>query len=476
MNEEEALEYIKQKVVELENVLNKLRYVSEGDAVYTNDFNLKLEALNILKDIFKVAEDVKWLPFMYSMSYQLGLGFISKKEYGDYVKSKDWEDVSKLIIQAYDISHKLWICFTKIDWSMFRKTINRIGYHDTVPCYCICGGYNALIKLSPTTGFIFRYSIGDVRVSPSLDKDGNIYFAPFYDDGIYCVDEKGFLVWEYISGCGHISSPYIDCDKNVLYIGRGSAYKEWAQCLDIISLTLNGELLWRYRIGYGEEAKVFASPVKYVYVITGAINGYLYMLDENGNLVISVDCGGAIYSSPTIYENCVFISTENGELLKIDLNGSILWRIHFNAGLYSTPAIYNSLIYLGGDSSSVYCISTDGNIVWKTHTPSPFDKSTASSPAVKPYEFVCIGAGMNWWATAPQPAFYCLDLDGNILWVYHVKWALTTSPAVDIHGNIFINDGYYAIAIFEKTGYIIYYYVIYDGAMVTLYQSSVAIT
>lgn len=143
------------------------------------------------------------------------------------------------------------------------------------------------------------------------------------DSNVYCLDQKGKLVWKTTTGASVLGSPLIESD--VVYIG-GSDHS--FRALDLAT----GKEHWAFS---GLAGPVVSKPVVYKNaVVFGAWDRNLYALDkENGTLLWKWNNGSSVINFspaaciPVIKDDVVYVVAPDRYLSAIDFtNGKTLWR------------------------------------------------------------------------------------------------------------------------------------------------------
>ena len=144
----------------------------------------------------------------------------------------------------------------------------------------------------------------------------------------------------------------------------------------------------------------------------------------------------AIEASPIISDGRVYISTilsdsYGSAIIAFDLDtGEPLWDYLLGA-VWSTPAVYEEKVYVGSWDGYLHALDTeDGSLIWKTQIAFPWGRAIRSSPVVVD-NVVYIGT-MCGGLRDDHGAFYSIDADdGAILGRYEfVDGSIYSSPAV----------------------------------------------
>jgi len=70
---------------------------------------------------------------------------------------------------------------------------------------------------------------------------------------------------------------------------------------------------------------------------------------------------GAIYSSPAVANNVVYVGSWDGSLYALDArSGTKFWSYQTGDGIYSSPTVVNGVVYVGSDSGKLYAFHLGG--------------------------------------------------------------------------------------------------------------------
>ncbi len=170
---------------------------------------------------------------------------------------------------------------------------------------------------------------------------------------------------------------------------------------------------------------------------------------KSGQLLWKEDLGD-LSSSPTIYENKIFVGSFSGDLWALDKNtGEKIWRFETKAPIFSTPAFSklssfgsdDKLLCFGSTNDYVYALNpVTGRAKWKFKA----DGAIYSSPAIK--------NGMVFFGSV-DGNLYSLNLkDGTLMWSFKTKASVYSSPAV-AESLVYIgSNDYFMYAVNQKTG------------------------
>ncbi len=187
-------------------------------------------------------------------------------------------------------------------------------------------------------------------------------------------------------------------------------------------------------------------------------DGWLYIGSEDGNLYcfcteptkghdigyndpdgVSYDLiwkfqtGGAIRSSPAIYDGKVYFGSTDGKVYCIyACIGTEIWNYSAGSPITSSPSIYEHSLYVGSDDGRIFCLNPDTNNSGEVHRWTiSTGGSVVSSPAVS-NGFFFIGSN--------DDHVYCFYAsNGTELWNYSTGDKVVSSPAV-VDGKVYVGS------------------------------------
>lgn len=115
---------------------------------------------------------------------------------------------------------------------------------------------------------------------------------------------------------------------------------------------------------------VYSSPtVANDRVFVGSSDGRLYAFDLEGGLKWkTVFLGGPLYSSPAFDGDIVFIGSLNGSIYAIDAkSGSIKWNRPTQDAVYSSPTVVDGVVFIGSDDGNLYAINASNGAIIRTY-------------------------------------------------------------------------------------------------------------
>ncbi len=152
---------------------------------------------------------------------------------------------------------------------------------------------------------------------------------------------------------------------------------------------------------------------------------------SNMDVSWSAGTGGAIDSSPAVFNGTVYVGSYNGSLYAFNaLNGTQLWSAATSNIIYtSSPAVANSVVYIGSLDGNLYAFNTrTGTQLWSAATYSPIDSSPAVANGV-----VYVGSEGDYYS------FYAFNAQtGAQLWSAAIGY-VNSSPAV-ANGVVYVGS------------------------------------
>ena len=227
-------------------------------------------------------------------------------------------------------------------------------------------------------------------------------------EGVFDLKGQARSLFTKINGSLHGASKATPAvDKSGIYVGSDNGW--------FYKLNHRDELVWKTYFAKAHQGVHGTALLSKEYLWVGAYNGILYCLKkETGEVVWSIDLGGAIGASPSFYKGQIIISVEllspramgyiasvsakrgnlnwktpltlahihssvaihpekgygvvganNGLLFKIDLkSGRLLWTLPLKGAIKSTPLIYNNHIYVTNWGNEFAAVNEAGKIIW----------------------------------------------------------------------------------------------------------------
>ena len=202
---------------------------------------------------------------------------------------------------------------------------------------------------------VWRFVSKGALCDSPMEYGGTIYFG-CSDGGIYAINrDGGTLKWVFKTDYP-MSLPLIVNDRIYAGYAGGSMY----------CLSLEGNLIWKYNIGYWIAAWPAAYENGIIYF--GCADENLYALDaNNGQLKWKFHCDGEVFS-PMIEEGFIYVGCAGKKVYCVDSLGNKVWDFKTNDSV-ANVAIDEDVIYFGCYDNNVYAITKkDGTLIWKFKT------------------------------------------------------------------------------------------------------------
>jgi len=200
---------------------------------------------------------------------------------------------------------------------------------------------------------------GRIRSTPRI-AHGHAFFGS--DDGnLYALMAiNGRLLWEYNVAAPIRSRPFVTNELIIFGCETGEVY----------GIELNGNRKWVYRTKRG----VISSPnvdmnegICYV----GSSDHFMYAIDaNNGYNSWRFRTGGPIISSPALGGGLVYFGSADGTLYALNAQTSReKWKFTTEKPITSSPLFHEGAIYFGGTDEQFYCLDAQtGKERWKFKT------------------------------------------------------------------------------------------------------------
>jgi len=331
-------------------------------------------------------------------------------------------------------SNKIGTVDKDIDWwPMFHHDEKNTGYSTS--------------KAPNTSNICWKYFLysenGHYLPYNPVISNGKVYYNP---GSLICLDlYSGEFLWGNSNVYSGIS-PSID--ENRLFGFTNFGGKSAFSCINAD----NGSIIWS-NSNVSRGFIYFTSPTIYnnrVYI--GVNNVYdAYNKPDDCIFCLNAETGEEIWqyrfiynidSTPAVMDGKLYFGNGNGDVYCLDAyDGSELWKYDVNSLVLSSPTVYNNSVYLLS-WSKLFCFDADsGNVKWSFsstntlfNTP-PVD-DLISTPAIFD-DKIYIGS-IGW-----SPFFYCLDArTGEMIWSYKIPFGLIrSSPAIADEKVYFIEVG-----------------------------------
>jgi outer membrane protein assembly factor BamB len=303
-----------------------------------------------------------------------------------------------------------------INWKTYRVDASHIGI---APNDCTI---DSSLQPEWRTKRLNRGEYSASKSSPAIDNN-RIYIG--LDTGkLVAIDrETGEIIWGFntrFSRNGIHGSPTIDSNRNLVYIG---AYDGWIYALKIET----GELEWENKLGdyIGSSPTLYNNTV-YVGVEMRAPDGYIVGVDaDTGKEVFrSNKLGNHPHSTPTVdaETESIFIGENNGYLHCYWIkNQTEKWRFNTGGDIKSTSAVFDGVVYITSWSGRLFAINVRTGIAIWTHSAG---YRSMSSPTVDSYR------GIVYYGDHRGCFFAINASNGDTVWRYQTGNRILSSPTL----------------------------------------------
>ncbi len=141
----------------------------------------------------------------------------------------------------------------------------------------------------------------------------------------------------------------------------------------------------------------------------------------------SIDASPVIGSDGTIY-----LASSDGRLYALTQLGGLKWSFQAEESIFSTPAVSNDgTIYFGDLAGNYYSLNPDGTRKWTYRFSEGTDRRITASPVVD--------AGGTSYIPSWNDQLCAITAEGTLRWCARLKGMLSSSPALDPDGNVYIS-------------------------------------
>ena len=199
----------------------------------------------------------------------------------------------------------------------------------------------------------WKFRAGEIITASPVFSDSTVLAGDFFGY-LHALDQKnGQLKWRFDvigSVLGITSFLY----KGKRYIAI-SSYDYNVYCLDD-----KGKLLWKLQTGdYLNAPPVVCGDT----LVIGGCDGYMRAVTiEDGKEIMSVDLKNQIPGKIIISENDAYAATIDGVLYRVQIpSGNIVWtqKSDNNELFMKSPAINDQLVVVGGSFGTLFCVDRD---------------------------------------------------------------------------------------------------------------------
>jgi outer membrane protein assembly factor BamB len=176
-------------------------------------------------------------------------------------------------------------------------------------------------------------------------------------------------------------------------------------------------------------------------VVFGALDGWLYVLSPQGELVWKKDLEGAIYASAWLdSEDNIYVGSDADYYWSFDSAGELRWRLQTegDADTGTVAAPDGTLHFAAG--RELWAVQSDGEVNWRFRA----GEKIYSTPAVDDDGTVYFGS--------QDDHGYAVASDGRMRWSHRMRGDSDASPAVSSAGHVYMGSDDGNVYAFDRDG------------------------
>jgi outer membrane protein assembly factor BamB len=293
-----------------------------------------------------------------------------------------------------------------------------------------------------------------IKGSPIIGPDGAIYLG--VAKTVFACNDDGSLRWDHqLPSVMRRNTAAIAADGQIFVGARDN--RLW-------SISSGGIAQWSYTVG--NDGDVNTSPVivrdpldppgVYVVYMAGTWNGIVHALDDDGTLLWRLGSeGGVSYSSPAVdpTDGTIYIATTAGHLRAMNADGSLKWDIRVGGQVrFGSPSIATDGTIYVPTREGLVAVSPAGDSLWEFQT----EGRVAMTPAIDASGNIYFGSVGG--AGGSGAAFYSLQPDKDVNWVYEGGEKFYSSAALGADGTVYTTAGGVIMALDPSDGSVIWEY------------------
>lgn len=176
-------------------------------------------------------------------------------------------------------------------------------------------------------------------------------------------------------------------------------------------------------------------------ILFGSNDGYLYALNDKGNLIWRFRTNGEVISSPAVsWIGDIFFGSTDQYFYHLDADGTLISKVKTRGAIVSSPVVAGEVVYFASEDRNLYAYAyCEGKILWKFKTGGPI----ASDPLL-----ISADSKLNIIVLSKDGFMYVIDERGNLVWKKQIEKApLDCPPTVDNNGIVYFvgNLAIYAV-------------------------------
>lgn len=149
---------------------------------------------------------------------------------------------------------------------------------------------------------------------------------------------------------------------------------------------------------------------------------------------IHVESRAILYAPTVASDGSSYIVTDDSLLRGISPAGALMWAVDPAGRPAAAPALQGQVLYFPTSQRQLAAYSVAGNMAWRL----TLDDQATATPAVA-------GNGTLYIGTL-SGTLYAVNPGGGIVWSYPTGAPISTSPAVDSQGHVYVTNTYYQYA------------------------------
>lgn len=260
----------------------------------------------------------------------------------------------------------------------------------------------------------WQYALGaEVYSSPALDEERDMLYIGCDDFRLYAVTTAGRYSWHYATRGRVRTTPAVAPDGAVVF----GSDDETLYCVNP-----DGSLRWKR--GLRDDPGPAAALGPDGAVAVGDADGFIHVRVPGTGEWRTYATGGNIRCAPAIgADGTIYVGSDDRALYALTPACSLLWRYPANGRIRGSPAIgADGTIYFGCDDGALYAIAPGGGFRWRYETGGDVD----CSPAIGADGTVYFGSDDRW--------FHALDAAGRLRWRFAAGGRVESSPALGDNG------------------------------------------
>lgn len=220
---------------------------------------------------------------------------------------------------------------------------------------------NIIYAVEALTGRLsWTYHTRDkVRASPRIAH--NHVFIGSDDGNLYAlVAQTGRFLWTFEAGTPVRTRPFVTNELVIFGVDDGSIY----------GVELSGKRKWVMRSKRAVNSSPYVDTQENLCFV-GSFDGFLYALDANSGYTLwRFRTNGPIVSSPMAAGDSVYIASTDGKLYAINTStGKERWQANLDKAIVGSPIVQGNFVYIGSTDGAFYCFDTrTGKQIWKFQT------------------------------------------------------------------------------------------------------------